>query len=400
VTPQQTSMRRSIVIRATTAILLVSGIAALLYFDRVPVHLVSNDASGNIPSRLSSSEFWSLVADFSEPDGYFRSDNFLSNETGFQEIIPMLRKTVKPGGVYLGVGPEQNFTYIGAIQPRIAFIIDIRRQNMIEHLLYKAFFELSSDRADFVSRLFARPRPSDIDSDSTAEELFRAFDAAAPNGELFKANLQLALGRLKDDGIPSAFLTMDDLNSMNKVYEAFFEFGPDLTYSFVGTPQRFGPAGMPSYSTLMTATDKDGMNWSYLASEENFERIQKLQRNNLIVPLTGDFAGDKTIRAVAKYADDHLAAVSVFYVSNVEQYLFQQDDDWSRFYTNVSELPLNAGSTFIRSMVFGRGAYNGPGRVRSPLTTGISSIGGVVEAFQAGQIHRYYDVYANSTTAN
>jgi hypothetical protein len=400
VTPQLTSTRRSIVILATAAILLAAGTAAFLYFDRAPIHFVTSDASGNLPSRLSSAEFWSLMEDFSEPDGYFRSDNFLSNETGFQEIIPLLLKTVKPGGVYLGVGPEQNFTYIGAIQPRIAFIIDIRRQNMIEHLLYKAFFELASDRADFVSRLFARPRPSDLSSVSTAEEIFRAFDGEAPNRELFKANLQSAMDRLREDGVPSGFLTLDDRKSMDKVYEAFFESGPDLSYSFIGTPQRFGPAGMPSYSTLMTATDNDGMNWSYLASEENFKRIQKLQRNNLIVPLTGNFAGDKAIRAVGKYVDEHRAAVSVFYLSNVEQYLFQQNDDWSRFYTNVSALPINAGSTFIRSMVFGRGVYNGPGRVRSPLTTGISSMGGLVRAFQAGQIHRYYDVYASSTTTH
>ena len=62
--------------------------------------------------------------------------------------------------MYLGVGPEQNFTYIVALRPKLAFIVDIRRGNMNEHLLYKAFIELSADRADFLSRLFARPRPA------------------------------------------------------------------------------------------------------------------------------------------------------------------------------------------------------------------------------------------------
>jgi hypothetical protein len=378
----------------------VAGVTAYFHFERGSIRFVTSDASGNLPSRLANAEYWSMVAGFSEPDGYFRSDNFLSNETGFQEIIPTLRKTVKPGGVYLGVGPEQNFTYIAAIQPRIAFIIDIRRQNMIEHLLYKAFFELASDRAEFVSRLFARPRPSGLSSASTAEEMFRAYEAVPPSRELFNANLQMAIDRLTGDGIPSAFLSMDDQKSMAKVYGAFFESGPDLSYSFIGTPQRFGPAAMPSYATLMTATDDDGKNWSYLASEENFESIQKLQRNNLIVPLTGDFAGDMAIRAVGKYVESHRAAVTTFYVSNVEQYLFQQNDDWSRFYTNVAGLPINASSTFIRSMAFGRGAFNGPGRVRSPLTTGMSSIGSLVEAFEGGQIHRYSDVYGRSITTN
>ena len=67
--------------------------------------------------------------------------------------MPALTEAVPRAGVYLGVGPEQNFTYIAAIQPRLAFIIDIRRDNMIEHLMYKALFELSADRAEFISRL-------------------------------------------------------------------------------------------------------------------------------------------------------------------------------------------------------------------------------------------------------
>ena len=63
-----------------------------------------------LPSRLSDREFWQLAADSSEPNGYFRSDNLTSNELGFQKMIPELVGRTEPGGVYLGVGPEQNFT--------------------------------------------------------------------------------------------------------------------------------------------------------------------------------------------------------------------------------------------------------------------------------------------------
>src|SRR5215471_12244659 len=110
----------------------------------------------SLPAKLSDSEFWQMVTDFSEPGGFFRSDNFLSNESSFQEVIPRLSKAVSQGGVYLGVGPEQNFTYIVALRPKIAFIFDIRRQNMLEHLLYKALMEMSTDRAQFLSLLFGR----------------------------------------------------------------------------------------------------------------------------------------------------------------------------------------------------------------------------------------------------
>ena len=124
-------------------------------------------ASTSLPDRLTDQQFWSLVTDSSEPGGTFRSDNLLSNELQMQYVIPELLKTVPPGRAYLGVGPEQNFTYISALKPSIAFIIDIRRGNLNLHLLYKALFELSPDRAAFVSRLFSKspPRRSWCDGD-------------------------------------------------------------------------------------------------------------------------------------------------------------------------------------------------------------------------------------------
>src|SRR5437763_829149 len=122
----------------------------------------------DFPSKLSDSAFCKLVADFSEPGGSFRSDNFVSNETLYPWVIPDLLRTTKPGGVYLGVGPDQNFTYTVALKPKISFIFDIRRQNMLTHLMYKAVLEQSSDRADFLSRLFSRPRPPKLDSTSSA----------------------------------------------------------------------------------------------------------------------------------------------------------------------------------------------------------------------------------------
>src|SRR5207237_6289725 len=133
-------------------------------------------------------EFWKLVTEFSEPGGYFRSDNFVSNETTYQWVIPELLKTTKPGGVYLGVGPDQNFTYIVALKPKIAFIFDIRRQNMLTHLMYKTIIEQSSDRADFVSRLFSRPRPVGLDTASTPETIFAAFAGAPPDSTRFRRN--------------------------------------------------------------------------------------------------------------------------------------------------------------------------------------------------------------------
>jgi hypothetical protein len=121
-------------------------------------------ASDTLPTRLTDQEFWRMTEEFSETGGYFRSDNLLSNEMWLQYVIPELLQRTKPGGVYMGVGPEQNFTYIAAIKPKMAFITDIRRGNLHTQLMYKALFELSADRADFVARLFSRKRRSTASS--------------------------------------------------------------------------------------------------------------------------------------------------------------------------------------------------------------------------------------------
>src|SRR5262245_18981288 len=157
---------------------------------------ITGQARDTLPASRTDREFWSLTEQLSEPDGYFRSDsgspdNLLSNEAQISSVAAELAGSVKPSGVYLGVGPEQNFTYISAIKPRRAFITDIRRGNLHLHLMYKAIFEMSADRADFVARLFSRKRPAGLTRTSTAADLMDAYLTADSEGEAaFKANLK------------------------------------------------------------------------------------------------------------------------------------------------------------------------------------------------------------------
>jgi hypothetical protein len=297
-------------------------------------------AADTLPSALSDQEFWRMVADFSEPGGTFRYENFISNERSIQYVIPDLKANTKPGGVYLGVAPEQNFTYIAAIQPKIAFIIDIRRQNMLVHLLYKALFELSPDRADFVARLFSRKRPVGLDEKSTAVELFAAFGRVSGDASFYAQNLQSIKGVLAKRAYP---LTAADLATIEKVYDVFHRGGPDMNYGFASP----APNPLtPSYVVMMTSTDLAGRSWSYLATEENFRYVKEMQRKNLIVPLVGDFAGASVIRNVARYLKEHDATVTAFYVSNVERYL--AGPQWQTFYSNVGSLPVDSSSVLIR----------------------------------------------------
>src|SRR6058998_3001323 len=153
-------------------------------------------SAAELPAQLTDEAFWQLVTEFSEPSGRFPSDNFVSNELATQRVLSELTKSRKASGAYVGVGPEQNFTYIVALQPKIAFIVDIRRQNMIEHLMYKALIELSSDRADFLSRLFSRPRPSGLEKNSTLAALFDGFNQVDSDPAMFNENLRAITDRL------------------------------------------------------------------------------------------------------------------------------------------------------------------------------------------------------------
>src|SRR5215831_10216282 len=160
-------------------------------------------AAETLPAQLSDQEFWKLSSESSEPDGTFRSDNLLSNELYFQYVIPPLNQTAKAGRVYMGVGPEQNFTYIAATKPKIVFIVDIRRGNLDLQLMYKAIFELSKDRAEFVSRLFSRKQPSGIGPQSTAEEIFTAILNTPSSDEVYTENFKAIQEHLvKKHGFP------------------------------------------------------------------------------------------------------------------------------------------------------------------------------------------------------
>jgi hypothetical protein len=334
----------------------------------IPALLVGRAVAAAAPAELTDRQFWGLSRDSSEADGVFRSDNLLSNETSFQYIIPDLLKTAKQGRVYLGVGPEQNFTYIAALKPAMAIIIDIRHGNLDVHLMYKALFELSRDRSEFVSRLFSRKRPGGLTAKSTVGEIFGAYVTAEGSKEIYEENLKAIEDVLvKKHGFP---LSSGDLDGIRWALGNYYQFGPSINYNsslsaslppaIVGaTGGNRGGNNGATYANLMLADDGNGQNRSFLASEENFAVVKDLEARNLVVPVVGDFGGDKAIRAVARYLKNVDAMVSAFYLSNVEQFLIQ-DGKWDIFCSSVATLPLDETSAFIRSGG-GRGGFGGGG---------------------------------------
>jgi hypothetical protein len=340
--------------------------------------------AAQLPASLSDSEFWRIVTEFSEPGGTFQPQ-LMTNEDSLQFVIPALKQTLPRGRTYVGVGTEQNFTYIAATEPRMAFVLDIRRDNMLEQLMYKALFELSSDRADFLSRLFSRKPVSKLNSDSSAGALFEAYRSAEADPALREENLRAVLENLAaKHKMP---LSDSDKARITSFMNAFSSAGP---YGLKGS----GDKNL-SYAQSMTGIDLAGQNQSYLATEANFRTVQSLEKQNLVVPLVGDFGGTKTIVAIGQYLRDHDATVGAFYVSNVERYLWDQGQPARQFYSNAAALPRDASSLFIRSVtvdISRRLNISVPGG-KENWRSFLSPMSDFLKAFAEGRIQNYKQVF-------
>jgi hypothetical protein len=289
-----------------------------------------------MPSRLSDEEFWRLSSELSEPAGEFiHSDNLVSNELYYVHTIKRLRTR---GGVYIGVGPEQNFSYIARLRPEMAFIVDIRRENRNLHLMYKALFELSADRAEFISRLFSRERPDGLSASASVAEMFEAYSPIRPSAQVYDntvARIREGLGHSRGQ------LTGEDLDWIADALRAFYGDGPEIRYG--RTEPR--DALRPSYRVLMTATDTGGIARSYLATAEGFAFVKDLHARNAIIPVVGDFAGSHALRSIGDYVRQHGETVEAYYGSNVEVYLNRQKA--AAFCANLAALPYASAAPFI-----------------------------------------------------
>jgi hypothetical protein len=290
-------------------------------------------------------DFAQLVAKLSERAGYFGSDNLVSNELSYQHVLGKLKEMNINGGAYLGVGPDQNFTYIAQIKPRIAIMIDIRRDALVQHLLFKALFMMSRNRVDYLSQLFARPLPKDFKkwNERPIRDLVEYFDRTPLDQKIADKTKDEIHKRLASFGIP---LTPRDHETIDEIYQAFYSDCLEVRYTIRDRPTgRFFPA----YRDLLLEKDLDGRYRNYLANEADFQVIKGMHDRNLIIPITGDLSGkDGALKSVGNFLSEINERVSAFYVSNVEFYLWRQDA-MQRFVDNLKSLPFDDRSVIIRS---------------------------------------------------
>jgi hypothetical protein len=339
----------------------------------VATGLAARSADAQAPTSLTDSAFGALSLELSEPNGFFDTDNLVSNEDSYLHAVTTLQKLGIRGGAYLGVGPDQNFSYIAAIRPRIAFIIDIRRDNLLELLLYQSIFALSRNRVEYLALLFGKVPPADTVGwgAKSPADLLQYIEGAPPDSARVIGRVRTRAGKL---GLP---LSAKDLETIGRFHRVFIGQGPTLKLTTFNRPER---EDYPDFRKLVLQTDLSGKKSSYLASEPGFQVVKSLEDRNLVVPVVGNFAGDKAVAAVAKYLKAHGEKVAMFYTSNVEEYLVR-GGSIDKFAQNVVQLPRDTNSVIVRS-------YFPYGRPHPQYVQGYLSVQ-IVQRIDRFLVHRF-----------
>jgi hypothetical protein len=291
--------------------------------------------------------FAGTVARLSEPSGYFDSDNLISNETSYLHAVSHLRSGRVSGGAYIGVGPDQNFSYIAAIRPSVAFMIDIRRDNMLMHLMFKALFQRSANRFEYLARWTGRIIPPGVRTwdGVSVDSILNYVDSLPvdPKG----AETDSIIATVRRFGIP---LAMADTSTIRRFHNEFTRQGLDLRFTSSGRSPRYY---YPTLRQLILERDLEGNKASYLASEDSWRFLKDLQGRNRVIPVVGNLAGSKAFPAISREISARNERVSALYVSNVEMYIWR-DGSFATFAEHAARLPRNERSVIIRSF-FGGG---------------------------------------------
>ena len=333
--------------RRTLLLLVPLTLVALAHNGPANIPVFSTPAAVHVDA---DSGFARLIATLSEPGGFFDSDNLISNEASYLHVLGILRRTGVQGGAYIGVGPDQNFSYIAEIRPEAAFIIDIRRDNLLHHLLLKALFANARNRMDYLCLLFGKPAPHDLDrwNESSIEEIVEYLDVMPSDADVFEDAVSRLRETIESFGVP---LDERDYGTIRRFHSAFHAAGLDLRFTSRGRAAR---RYYPTYRALLFETDRDGRKGNYLVDEERFGFIKQMQRENRIIPVVGDLAGNHALAAIGEEIERRNLVVSAFYTSNVEYYLML-DGTFDRFASTVTEsLPHGGNGVMIRSY-FSRG---------------------------------------------
>jgi len=337
--------------------------------------------------------FLQLINQLSEPGGFFDSDNLISNETSYLHVLGKMREMSIQGAVYVGVGPDQNFSYMAKIRPHMVFIVDIRRDNLLQQLMFKSLFSRARNRLEYLCLLFGKPYPKTKGWEQRSlKELVDYIDNTPSNQKQFEKTL-VDVGR--DVKRYDKDLTSNDLEVISRVQRAFYGAGLDIRYSTHFRPPR---SIYPTFRELLLAEDLSGQVGNYLDAEDDFRFIKRLEEQDLVVPLVGDLSGPRALKSLGAYIESIKEHVSAFYVSNVEFYL-SREGTFTKFADNLKSLPIDDHSVIIRSY-FNFYAPPHPQSVPGHFSTQLlEKISDLIRQCDAGGCESYSEIVTKNSIA-
>lgn len=194
------------------------------------------------------------------------------------------------GGVFIGVGSNQNYAMAGWSKPEILIIVDFDQLIVDLHRVYRVAF-LNAATPEAFLQLWSK-------------------DGREKLSALVKEAYAKASTRRR---------AMDALNFSHRILAKRLRESIEL-YKNANTP-------------------------FYLSDQSQYDTIVELFRNNRVYAIRGDFTADKTVRDIARALNTLKKTVRVFYISNCESYF-----EFKRQYRkNMLAIPTDDKSVILRT---------------------------------------------------
>jgi hypothetical protein len=328
------------------------------------------------PPRATT--FARTIAELSGPETGPPADNLVSNEDSYPRVAGELNRLAPERTVYLGVGPDQNFSLIAAARPASAFILDHRRRNVRLHLLHKGLMTLAEDRAGYLSTLTARAPSRTIGNDAPVAQLVEAFRSTAFD----RARLDEAVGDVARVLKPVGVLADDEWPDLATIQARLA--GPGVEARFLALRM------YPTLARQVETTSRDGGPGHFLASEASYRLVRDLELRDRVIPIVGDFAGAESLTRLGGWLRREGQRIGVVYVSDVEFFLLRAGR-FAAYIEGLARLPIAEGAVIVRTSTR---EIDHPERVAGDSsTTIVRSLGRFLEAAKAGRIRAVDDLF-------
>lgn len=302
------------------------------------------------PDLLEREAFVELIRRLSDPpSGPASADNLMTNEDSIASVMDQAGREVPRDTVYLGVGPDQNFSLIAATRPDSAFILDFRKKNQLLHFLHRALLHVSNDQVEYLAHFWARSfikcATAPINANRreiSAGELICGFK----NTDFQKQLFENAQAKVSEQIRLLNYVSADELTEIRRIHARL---------AGAGLQARFLALKMyPQMQSLVQALTRSGKPGHWLGSDQHFQTIRELQTKNRIIPIVADWADSpkntqsSAFQRLSDWLISNQKQVGCIYISDVEFFLMRTSI-FDKYIENLGQLPIHEEARIIRT---------------------------------------------------